>query len=129
MSDSDFEKGVIHKYDKFLHTNGIPYVYLEAPIAFLSEALPTDADWSTKEDNSQKTIEEYSIWIKKSLDESKAIICLSATIEPTYRIPKLTYDDLQDWETWLDTKSYAIDTWLTVTERNTLLSTADYNNE
>lgn len=128
MSD-DFEKTIVHKYDKFLHTNGIPYAYLEVPIAFLSEALPTDADWSTKEDDSQKTIEEYSIWIKKSNDESKAIICLCATIEPTYRKSKLTYDDLQDWETWLDTKSHTIDTWLTVAERNTLLATADYNDE
>ena len=117
------------KYNKFLHVNNVPYAFIEVPISFLSERLPTNADWSTKEDGSQKTIEEYCSPINKSLDESKAIIGLCATIEPTYRIPKLTYDDLQDWETWLDTKSHTIDTWLTVAERNTLLATADYNDE
>ena len=49
-----------------------------------------------------------------------------ATVNPTYRVPKFTYDDLQDWETWLDTKGYTIDTWLTIEERNTLLDSADY---
>ena len=117
---------VPYKYDKFLHNNNMPYAYLEVPIAFLSEELPTDATWSIKEDESQKNIEEYAIWIKKSNDESKAIICLMATVNPTYRVPKFTYDDLQDWETWLDTKGYTIDTWLTIEERNTLLDSADY---
>ena len=117
---------VPYKYDKFLHNNIMPYAYLEVPIAFLSEELPTDATWSIKEDETQKNIEEYAIWIKKSNDESKAIICLMATVNPTYRVPKFTYDDLQDWETWLDTKGYTIDTWLTIEERNTLLDSEDY---
>ena len=116
-----------HKYNKFLnYSNGMPYAYLEVPIAFLSEELPTDATWSTKEDESQKTIEEYAIWIKKSNDETKAIIGLMATVNPTYRVPKFTYNDLQDWETWLDTKGYSIDNFLTLEERNTLLKTEDY---
>jgi hypothetical protein len=130
-----------HKYDKFVYTNGIPYAYLEVPIAFLSEELPTDADYSTKEWSiptdvdepqtpiAQKTIEEYSISITKSIDETKAIICLAATVAPTYRVSILTYDDLQDWETWLDTKGHTIDSWLTVSERNTLLETEAYSNE
>ena len=116
-----------HKYNKFLnYSNGMPYAYLEVPIAFLSEELPTDATWSTKEDESQKTIEEYAIWIKKSNDETKAIIGLMVTVNPTYRVPKFTYNDLQDWETWLDTKGYSIDNFLTLEERNTLLDSEDY---
>ena len=115
-----------HKYDKFVHSNGMPYAYLEVPIAFLAEELPTDATWSIKEDESQKTIEEYAIWIEKSNDETKAIICLMATVAPTYRVSKFTYNDLQDWETWLDTKGYSIDNFLTLEERNTLLETEDY---
>lgn len=123
---------VPHKYDKFVHSNGMPYAYLEVPITFLSEELPTDATWSANEvdDNGnstkQKTIEEYAIWIKKSNDETKAIIGLMATVNPTYRIPKFTKDDLQDWETWLDTKGYGIDDLLTIVERNTLLESDDY---
>ena len=126
---------VPHKYDKFVHTNGIPYAHLEVPIAFLSEELPIEATWSAKTvdddgvSTSQKTIEEYSISIRKSIDETKAIICLAATVAPTYRVPILTYDDLQDWETWLDTKGHTIDSWLTVSERNTLLETEAYSNE
>ena len=118
-----------HKYDKFTSFSRMPYAYIEVPIAFLSEALPTDADWSNKTDGSQKTIEEYSIWVYKSLDETKAIICLGGTIQSTYRVRKINYDDLQDWETWLNTKGYPINTWLTLQERNELLETADYNNE
>ena len=34
---------VPHKYDKFVHSNGMPYAYLEVPIEFLSEELPIDA--------------------------------------------------------------------------------------
>ena len=117
---------VPHKYDKFVHSNGMPYAYLEVPIEFLSEELPTDATWSIKENETQKTIEEYAIWIKKSNDETKAIVCLMGTVAPTYRVPKFTYDDLQDWETWLDTKERTIDTWLTIEERNTLLESDDH---
>ena len=123
---------VPHKYDKFVHSNGMPYAYLEIPIAFLSEELPTDATWSASEvdddgnSTKQKTIEEYAIWIKKSNDETKAIIGLMATVAPTYRVSKFTKDDLQDWETWLDTKEHTIDTWLTIEERNTLLDSEDY---
>ena len=123
---------VPHKYDKFVHSNGMPYAYLEVPIAFLAEELPTDATWSANEvdDNGnstkQKTIEEYAIWIKKSNDETKAIIGLMATVAPTYRVSKFTKDDLQDWETWLDTKEYSIDNFLTLEERNTLLDSEDY---
>jgi len=123
---SDNEEFVPHKYDKFVHSNGMPYAYLEVPIAFLSEELPTDATWSTKENGSQKTIEEYAIWIKKSNDETKAIVCLMATFDATYRVSKFTKDDLQDWETWLDTKEYSIDNFLTLEERNTLLDSKDY---
>lgn len=130
MSDNDTY--VPHKYDKFVHTNGIPYAYLEVPIEFLSEELPIEATWSAKTvdddgvSTSQRTIEEYSISIRKSIDETKAIINLAATVAPTYRVPILTYSDLQDWETWLDTKGHTIDNWLTVSERNTLLETEEY---
>ena len=121
---------VPHKYDKFLNKeNGVFYAFLEVPIQFLSEELPTDATWSMKEDEAQKTIEEYVISIQKSNDETKAVIGLMATVNPTYRIPKFTKDDLQDWETWLNTKGYSIDNFLTIEERNTLLETEDYNNE
>ena len=118
-----------NKYEKFLHINNIPYAFIEVPASFLAEELPTNADWSTKDNGSQKTIEEYCSPISKSLDESKAIIGLCATVEPTYRVLSLTYDDLQDWETWLDTKSYTIDKWLTVSEVRTLLASSDYEQE
>ena len=123
---------VPHKYDKFVHSNDMPYAYLEVPIAFLSEELPTDATWSASEvdddgnSTKQKTIEEYVIWIQKSNDETKAVIGLMATLESSYRVPKFTKDDLQDWETWLDTKGYSIDNFLTIEERNTLLESGDY---
>ena len=46
--------------------------------------------------------------------------------KPSYRKPALTFDDLQDWETWLDTKGYSIDDFLTIEDRNTLLASEAY---
>ena len=46
-----------------------------------------------------------------------------------YRTPALTYDDLQDWETWLDTKGYTIEDFLTIADRATLLAGGDYPTE
>tara|TARA_R100000234_G_scaffold29303_1_gene16943 strand:- start:254 stop:664 length:411 start_codon:yes stop_codon:yes gene_type:complete len=135
---SDDTPSITHKYDKFLHRNGMPYAYIEVPASFLAEELPEDANWSaiyTYDDqgevtsSTQKTIEQYCLAITKSLDETKAVIRLSALKDYRYRIEPMTYDDLQDWETWLDTKSYTIDTWLTISERNTLLASSDYEQE
>lgn len=126
MSDSLVDIEVTpHKYESFRHTNGVPYVYLEVPVAFLNEEIPEDANWSAKEDG-QKTVGEYSIYQQVSLDGSKVVIALCAMEAPTYRQPILTYDDIQDWETWLNTKGYTIENFLTLTERNTLLESAAY---
>ena len=116
---------ISHKYDSFLHTNGVPYVFLEAPISILDEKIPEGANWSAKEDG-QKTVGEYSILKKVSLDGSKVVIALCAMEAPTYRKPAITYDDVQDWETWLNTKGYTIENFLTIAERNTLLESAAY---
>jgi len=114
-----------NKYDKFLHSNGVPYAFLEVPVAFLDELIPEGANWSAKEDG-QKNVGEYSIGKNYSTDNSKVIISLSAMEADTYRTPAVTYDDLQDWETWLDTKEYTIDNWLTIAEQNTLLASKAY---
>ena len=121
-----------HKYDKFLHTNGVPYAYLEVPVAFLDEIIPEEANWSNKGDEEnpeQKNVGEYSIGKIYSTDNSKVIISLAAMEDETYRTPALTYDDLQDCETWLDTKEYTIEDFLTIADRATLLAGGDYPTE
>lgn len=115
-----------HKYDKFLHSNGVPYAFLEVPVAFLDEVIPEGANWSAKEDG-QKNVGEYSIGKIYSTDNSKVIINLAAMQAETYRTPSLTYDDLQDWETWLNTKSYTIEDFLTIADRATLLASEAYS--
>ena len=117
-----------HKYDKFLHSNSVPYAYLEVPVAFLDETIPEGANWSAKEDG-QKTVGEYTLNRQVSLDGVKVIIALAAMEAETYRTPAVTYDDLQDWETWLDTKSYSINDWLTIAERRTLMASEAYAEE
>lgn len=115
-----------HKYDKFQHEdNGVPCAFLEVPIAFLDELIPEGANWSAKEDG-QKTVGEYSIQRQTSLDGTKVIIELAAMEAETYRTPALTYDDLQDWESWLDTKGYTIDNWLTMEETLALFASTAY---
>ena len=118
-----------HKYDEFLHSNGVPYAYLEVPVAFLDETIPEGANWSakgTEEEPEQKNVGEYTLGKIYSNDGTNVIITLAAMQAQTYRTPALTYNDLQDWETWLDTKGYTIDDWLTVAERRTLLATEAY---
>ena len=126
---SSVDDVIIHKYDKFEHPhNRMPYAFLEVPIAFLDEELPEEANWSAKEDG-QKTVGEYCLSIIKSLDETKAVIRLTASIEERFRKIRFSIDDLQDWETWLNTKSYTINNFLTISERNTLLKTSDYSTD
>lgn len=118
-----------HKYDEFLHEdNGVPYAFLEVPVAFLDEPIPEGANWSAKEDG-QKTVGEYTLNRQTSIDGTKVIIALAAMEADTYRTPAVTYDDLQDWETWLDTKSYSINDWLTMGERETIIASAAYESE
>jgi|TARA_R100000479_G_C6285302_1_gene164495 hypothetical protein len=126
---SDDNTPVTHKYDKFVHTNGVAYAFLEAPVSILNEKIPEDANWSNKgtdEEPEQKTLNEYTINKAISKDETKVVFALCAMEAPSYRKPSLTYDDLQDWETWLDTKGYSIDDFLTVEDRNTLLASEAY---
>ena len=47
----------------------------------------------------------------------------------TYRSPNMTYDDLQDWETWLGDKGYTIEDFLTIEEYKALLATEAYSND
>ena len=129
MSDNDIDSDIEftpHKYDKFRHINGVAYAFLETPIAFLDEEIPEGANWSAKE-GGQKTLDEYTINKAISNDETKVIFALCAMENPTYRHPALTYDDVQDWETWLNTKGYSIDDFLTIEDRNTLLSSEAYD--
>lgn len=121
-----------HKYDKFLHTNGVPYAFLEVPVAFLDQQMPDYANWAvaaTDEDGNPteyKTLGEYTIGKVTSIDGTTVVISLAAMQAETYRTPAVTYDDLQDWEDWLGLHDYTIEDWLTIAERATLLATEAY---
>ncbi len=119
-----------HKYDKFLHTNGVPYAFLEVPVAFLNEVIPEGANWSDKGDEEnpeQKNVGEYTLGKIYSLDNTKVIITIGATRSVGFRGRSVNYDDVQDWETWLDTKGYTIDNFLTIADRATLLASEAYS--
>lgn len=121
-----------HKYDKFLHTNGLAYAFLEVPVAFLDQQMPDYANWAVAEEDEEgnateyKTLGEYTISQVPSIDGTTVVITLAAMESPTYRTPAITYDDLQDWEDWLGLHGYTLDDWLTIEERNTLLATEAY---
>lgn len=121
-----------HKYDKFLHTNGVAYAFLEVPVAFLDQQMPDYANWAVEEVDEEgnpieiKTLGEYTIGQVLSIDETKVVITLAAMQAPTYRTPAITYDDMQDWEDWLGLHGYTIDDWLTIADRNTLLASEAY---
>ena len=118
-----------HKYDEFRHTNGVPYAFLEVPVAFLDETMPEGANWSdkgTEEEPEQKNVGEYTLGKIYSNDGTNVIITLGARQADTYRVRPVNYDDLQDWQTWLETKGYEFADWLTIDERNALLDTEAY---
>ena len=122
------EENAPHKYDKFKHNN-VPYAFLETPVSFLNEEIPEGANWSYKgsyDEPKQKTLDEYTINKAISKDETKVIFALCAMESLNYRTTSLTYGDLQDWETWLNTKGYSIDDFLTIADRNTLLASEAY---
>ena len=124
-----------HKNDKFLHTNGVPYAFLELPVAMLEQQMPDYANWAVEATDEEgvpteiKTLGEYTLSKIFSIDGTKVIIALAAMEAETYRTPALTYDDLQDWEDWFDLLGYTIDSWLTIDQRNTLLNSEEYNND
>jgi len=124
-----------HKYDKFLHSNGVGYAFLELPVAVLEQQMPDYANWAVAEEDEEgnpteyKTLGEYTIGQVPSIDGTTVVITLAAMEAKTYRTPAITYDDLQDWEDWLGLHGYTIDNWLTIEERNTLLKSEVYNND
>ena len=121
-----------HKYDKFRHTNGVAYAFLEVPVDFLNQQMPDYANWAVEEVDEEgnpieiKTLGEYTIGQVLSIDGTKVVITLAAMQATTYRTPAITYDDMQDWEDWLGLHGYTIDDWLTIAERNTLLASEAY---
>ena len=124
-----------HKYDKFLHSNGVPYAFLELPVAVLEQQMPDYANWAVEATDEEgnpteiKTLSEYTLSKTFSIDKTKVVIALAAMQAETYRTPALTYNDLEDWEGWFDLLGYTIDNWLTIEERNTLLNSEVYNND
>jgi hypothetical protein len=128
----DDEPVIPHKYDKFRHTNGVAYAFLEVPVAFLDQQMPDYANWAVEEVDEEgnpieiKTLGEYTIGQVLSIDETKVVITLAAMQSPNYRTPAITYDDMQDWEDWLGLHKYTIDDWLTIADRNTLLASEAY---
>jgi len=117
-----------HPYDEFRHSNGVPYAYLEVPVAFLLETIPEGANWSSAA-GVQKTLGDYTLGKTFSLDSTKVIIALAAMEALTYRTPAVTYNDLDDWNTWLTGKGYTMADWLTSQQCKERTASADYKEE
>ena len=100
----------------FLH-NDRYYAFLEVPVSFLNEEI----DGNTLLD---------TIFIPTySLNNSKAIIRLTKRDGDYYINTPQLENTLDDWNTWLTSKGYSINDWLTLSERNTLLQSKAYNDE
>jgi hypothetical protein len=126
------EEYVPHKYENFIYAKRVAYAYLEVPVSFLTQVMPTDADEASIIDEdgnivSTRTLNEYTLGKIYSLDNTKVIITLGASDLDGSRRRSVNFDDLQDWETWLDTKGYTMDKWLTVAEKDALVKTSVYS--
>lgn len=130
MSEEHVE--IPHKYEKFIYAKRVAYAFLEVPVSFLTQVMPTDADEASITDfdgniTSTRTLDEYTLGKIYSLDNTKVIITLGASDLSGSRRRSVNFDDLQDWETWLNTKGYTIDNWLTVAEKDALINTSIYS--
>ena len=70
-----------HKYEKFIYAKRVSYAYLEVPVSFLTQVMPTDADEASIIDEdgnivSTRTLNEYTLSKIYSLDNTKVIITL-----------------------------------------------------
>ena len=126
-TDKYGQEVLIARYDSFRHNNGAYYAFFEIPVEALQTPIPLGVKWGTLEDGDQKSILDFVAPPVYSIDGSKALIAACAIQAPTYRQPKVTKDDLDDWV------MYAKSVWpatplilLNIDERNELLRGDDY---
>lgn len=126
------------KYEKFYHTNGRLYAFIEMPSENLDTLIPEGAKWGSKNEvygedgelisSEQKIVNEFIIHKVDSLDGSACIIMLAAQQAPAYRYKGVTETDLDDWALYGEAVwNITSEDWLNVEEYRTLISGADYS--
>lgn len=127
----------VRKYDKFYHTNGRLYAFLEMPIEALETLIPEGAKWGSKNEvydeegelvsSEQKIVDEFIMHKTVSIDGSKCMILLAAMERPCHRMKGVSESDLDDWAAygeavWGKTEA----DWMNVSEMQELLLTENY---
>jgi len=104
-------------YSKFNKSNGLPYAFVELTSDQMQTTIPVGAKWGTKDDGTQKTIDEFVIMRTWNLNGSKCLILLCAMEAPTMRQYPVNTNDLDDWATYLSAiLGISCDNWLTNSE-------------
>ena len=132
------------KFDRFKHpTNGALYAFVEAPVQALATPLPVGAKWGTivlepaeydEEGNEtkpavtrQKTIGEFVLSVRYSLDDSKVIVVLAAMEAPCYRTNGVNDQDLAEWEAFMTPAGFPVSAWLDLLQYHALVSSPAYS--
>jgi len=88
----------IDRYNKFRHSNGAYYVFVELEGADkLKSTIPEGVKWSAVDEEHQKTVGEFVSFYKINEDNTKFIMALCAVECPTIRHKKVNKDDIDDW--------------------------------
>lgn len=135
------EEVEICRFDKYRHTNGGLYAFIECPISCLDIEMPSGANWcdvivtDAEYDEvgeitlpaviRQKTILEFVAPPTYSLDGTKCFFRAAGMIHPSYRQHAVGKDDLDDWCYFKDTALNGAEL-LNIDEMRIVLSGEEY---
>lgn len=117
-------------YDKYLHTNGAYYAFVDCPETLLDTLIPEEAKWSdvptgevTEDDEGnttnvtrQKTVREFVIRTFPSQTEGNVVFALAAMEADCYRRKSVTAEDLAEWDMYLAASGHDETKWMTLVE-------------
>ena len=120
--------------DRFRHPNNKGrYAFIEVPVSFLTTSIPEGWPRSTtKKPNGslrQKRLREYVMVVRRSLDNTTALVMLSVREGPRGRRSHSRRKDLNRWLNWLKDVGYPEADWKTITEYNELYYSATYSEQ
>lgn len=125
-----YKRKLRRKYRNELNIGGL-YVYAVRPIAFLDVEVPNILPWDTKfsgeysELEIKRTMREYLVRYKESIDGTKVLFSLAGKPDGQARSKPVTARELGRWKTFLEARGFNWDNVLTAKQwRTRVLSPA-----
>lgn len=107
-------------YEAYRHTNGAYYAWILVDPAMLEVDAPLDDPDGINEEG--EAIELRDFLLNYEVVGDKVLISLCKGING-HRFRKVSEDDLDQWNTYLEMNEITMDDWLTIADRNALMET------